>query len=145
MHVPLRMTLGLVFDTSDSKQKEASSSGARHGTVKRPNMSDFPWTLSAALVPKRADSHPQGVPMYCRTWLQHFGAHVVVFDTSKSWRAQDVLVARFLRSVMSGIHFGIRCSDWRASRNGWPNHQYDHIPAQAIRGAFSIVRSAMAA
>ena len=103
------MTLGLVFDTSDSRQKEASSSGARNGTVKRPNMSDFPLTLSAALVPKRADSNSQGVPMYWITWLQHFGAHVVVFDASKSWRAQDVLVARFLRSVMSGIHFGIRC------------------------------------
>ena len=64
MHVPLRMTLGLVFDTSDSRQKEASSSGARNGTVKRPNMSDFPLTLSAALVPKRADSNSQGVPMY---------------------------------------------------------------------------------
>ena len=49
--------------------------------------------------------------MYWITWLQHFGAHVVVFDASKSWRAQDVLVARFLRSVMSGIHFGIRCND----------------------------------
>ena len=109
MHVPLRMTLGLVFDTSDSKQKEASSSGARHGTVKRPNMSDFALTLSAALVSKRADFNLQGLPTYCRTWLQHFCAHVVVFDTSKSWRAQDVLVARFLRSVMSGIHFGIRC------------------------------------